>query len=325
MDSTQSPVLALIVPCYNEQEILPGSSRMILDEMNRLISCKLISPQSRVYFVDDGSDDNTWPLISGLTAQHELLAGIKLARNYGHQYAVYAGLMEAEADAYVSLDADLQDDIGAIERMLASFSLGNEIVYGVRVNRDSDTFFKRHSANIHYWLLSKMGIKTIPNHADFRLMSRRAVEFLGQYRESNLYLRGIVPLLGLRSDEVFYSRGKRLAGESKYPFSKMLGLSIQGLTSFSILPLRIISGLGIAVFLIALALGGRALYAAVWGIGTVPGWASTVIPIYLLGGLQLLAIGIAGEYVGKTFMQSKERPRYLIEQRLGLDTKCDFK
>ena len=321
MDSTQSPVLALIVPCYNEQQVLPMSSRALQDEMDRLISCGLISPQSRIYFVDDGSSDNTWPLINDLAAQHEIFAGIKLARNYGHQYAVYAGLMEVQADAYVSLDADLQDDIGAIEQMLASFSRGNEIVYGIRDNRDNDTFFKRHTANIHYWLLSKMGIKTIPNHADFRLMSRRAVEFLGQYRESNLYLRGIIPLLGLRSDKVHYSRGKRLAGESKYPFSKMLGLSIQGFTSFSILPLRIISGLGVAVFLIALALGGRALYAAVWGVGTVPGWASTVIPIYLLGGLQLLAIGIAGEYVGKTFMQSKDRPRYLIEQRLRLGDK----
>ena len=319
MNPTDSPVLALIVPCYNEQQILPMSSRTLQDEMERLISCGLVSPQSHIYFVDDGSDDNTWKLINDLAAQNKLFAGIKLARNYGHQYAVYAGLMEAKADAYVSLDADLQDDIGAIEHMLESFSRGNEIVYGVRENRDSDTFFKRQSANLHYWLLSKMGIKTIPNHADFRLMSRRAVEFLGQYRESNLYLRGIVPLLGLRSDKVYYSRGERLAGDSKYPFSKMLGLSIQGLTSFSILPLRIISGLGVTVFLIALALGGRALYAAVWGVGTVPGWASTVIPIYLLGGLQLLAIGVAGEYVGKTFMQSKDRPRYLIEQRLGLD------
>ena len=292
---------------------------VLRDEVNRLISCGLIATDSCIYFIDDGSDDATWGLISDLAAQDKVFAGIKLARNYGHQYAVYAGLMEVQADAYISIDADLQDDIAAITSMLESFSRGNEIVYGVRENRDSDTFFKRNSAKLHYWLLAKMGVATVRNHADFRLMSRRAVQFLGQYRESNLYLRGIIPLLGLRSEQVYYRRGARLAGESKYPFRKMFSLSVQGLTSFSIIPLRIISVLGMVVFLIALALGGMALYAAVWGPGTVPGWASTVIPIYLLGGLQLLAIGIAGEYVGKTFMQAKDRPRYLVEQRLGLD------
>lgn len=317
MAVTQTPILALVLPCYNEQQVLPATATTLAAEMTRLIAAELISPQSRIHFVDDGSDDETWQLICELSQNNKLFAGIKLARNYGHQYALYAGLMEAQADAYISIDADLQDDISAIEKMLLSYLAGNEIVYGVRDNRDSDTFFKRHSAKLHYGLLARMGIETVQNHADFRLMSKRAVEFLGQYKESNLYLRGIIPLLGLRSDQVYYRRGERLAGESKYPFRKMFSLSVQGLTSFSVLPLRIISLLGVIVFVIALGLGARSLYAAVWGVGTVPGWASTVIPIYLLGGLQLLAIGVAGEYIGKTFMQAKNRPRYLVEKRQG--------
>jgi len=327
MDSTSDPiktpaslpVLGLVVPCYNEQQILPSSAQRLLSEMKRLVEAELISPASRIYFVDDGSTDDTWDLISELVSGDKMFTGIKLARNYGHQYAVYAGLMEADADAVVSLDADLQDDIGAIEKMLASFKQGNEIVYGVRDNRDNDTVFKRLSARMHYRLLATMGVETVENHADFRLMSRRAIEFLGQYRETNLYLRGVVPLLGLRTDKVYYRRGKRLLGESKYPFSKMLSLSIRGLTSFSILPLRIISALGVVVFLSAIAMVLFILYVALFGTGTVPGWASTVIPIYLLGGLQLLAIGVAGEYIGKTFIEAKNRPLYQIEQRLGGD------
>lgn len=319
MAATQTPILALVLPCYNEQQVLPATAATLAAEMSRLIAQDLISPDSRIYFVDDGSDDQTWRLICELTQDNKLFAGIKLARNYGHQYALYAGLMEAQADAYISIDADLQDDISAIEKMLHSYLAGNEIVYGVRDNRDSDTFFKRHSAKLHYGLLARMGIETVQNHADFRLMSKRAVEFLEQYKESNLYLRGIIPLLGLRSDQVHYRRGERLAGESKYPFRKMFSLSVQGLTSFSVLPLRIISLLGLIVFIIAIGLGTWSLYAALWGVGTVPGWASTVIPIYLLGGLQLLAIGVAGEYIGKTFMQAKNRPRYLVEKRQGQD------
>ena len=321
MDTNVKPVLALIVPCYNEDKILPGTACRLRDEMQRLMALDLISERSMVYFVDDGSRDNTWSIIHELASSDTLFGGIKLARNYGHQYALYAGLMEVSADALISLDADLQDDIGVIEDMLASFARGNEIVYGVRDNRANDTLFKRYTARIHYRLLARMGIETIPDHADFRLMSRRAVEFLGQYREANLYLRGIVPLLGLRSDKVYYSRGMRLAGDTKYSIGSMLNLSLQGLTSFSIMPLRIISGLGPAVFFIALTLGGWALYFAVLGEGTVPGWASTVIPIYLLGGLQLLAIGVAGEYIGKTFIEAKARPLYQVEERLGVDSR----
>ncbi|MFT4822203.1 MAG: glycosyltransferase involved in cell wall biosynthesis [Halioglobus sp.] len=319
METQHAPILGLIVPCFNEEQVLPSTSEALVKEMRRLVAADVISSKSCIYFVDDGSSDKTWEKISELAATDPMFGGIKLARNYGHQYAVYAGLMETKADAYISLDADLQDDIAAIEKMMDSFARGNEIVYGVRENRDSDTLFKRFTARVHYWLLAKMGIRSVQDHADFRLMSHRAVKFLGEYKEVNLYLRGIVPLLGLPSEKVYYTRGARLLGESKYPFSRMLNLSLQGLTSFSILPLRVISMLGLLVFLIALGLGGWALAAAFGEQGTAPGWASTVIPIYLLGGLQLLAIGIAGEYVGKTFMESKGRPMYQVETRLGQD------
>ncbi len=319
MDTVAIPVIALVLPCYNEEQILPLTAERLAEEVQRLVDNGQISAQSKIVFVDDGSTDGTWSLIEKLAAGNHVFKGIKLARNYGHQYALYAGLMETEADALVSLDADLQDDVAAIEKMVVSFRAGNEIVYGVRNSRENDTSFKRTTAAVHYWLLSKLGIEVVPNHADFRLMSRRAVSFLSEYREANLYLRGIIPLLGLRSDKVYYSRGARLAGESKYPFLKMLSLSLQGLTSFSIVPVRIFSILGVLVFIAALFLGGWALMAVLLDLGTVPGWASTVIPIYLLGGLQLLAIGVTGEYVGKTFIESKGRPLYQVEQRSGVN------
>ncbi|MEP5567765.1 MAG: glycosyltransferase family 2 protein [Halioglobus sp.] len=318
MNTFADPVIAIVLPCYNEEQILPLTAQRLEQELRRLVDSGLVASSSKIVFVDDGSNDSTWSLIEQLSEENSVFTGIKLARNYGHQYALYAGLMETEADALISLDADLQDDIAVIEKMVMSFRDGNEIVYGVRNNRQSDTRFKRYTAAAHYWLLSKMGIETVADHADFRLMSRRAVSFLGEYREANLYLRGIVPLLGLRSDKVYFTRGVRMAGESKYPFARMLSLSLQGLTSFSIVPLRVISALGMLVFFIALALGGWALASALFGPGTVPGWASTVIPIYLLGGLQLLAIGVAGEYVGKTFIESKGRPLYQVEQRLDV-------
>lgn len=317
MNDTGKTVLGVVVPCYDEELALPESAGILERELRRLIDSGLISERSRIYLVDDGSRDSTWQIISDLAQHNPHFAGIKLARNYGHQHALYAGLMEADADAIVSLDADLQDDVAVIEGMLDSFHRGNEIVYGVRENRDSDTFFKRNTARLHYLLLSRMGVGTIPDHADFRLMSRRAVQFLSEYRETHLYLRGIVPLLGLSSDRVYYRRRERRAGDTKYSVVRMLGLSLRGLTSFSVLPLRIISGLGILVFFISSILGAWALLATFFGTGVVPGWASTVIPIYLLGGLQLLAIGVAGEYIGKTFIESKHRPLYQVEARRG--------
>lgn len=316
MDS-KLPVLALVVPCYNEQQILRESAHRLQNELSNLVGEGIISARSSICFVDDGSVDSTWELIEDLSAGDGNFTGLKLNRNYGHQFALYAGLVESEADVMVSLDADLQDDISVIRQMLALHKDGNEIVYGVRENRDSDTLFKRYTASLHYGLMSKLGIKTVSDHADFRLMSSRAVKLLSEYREANLYLRGIVPLLGLKSAKVYFRRGERLGGESKYSLSRMLGLSVSGLTSFSVLPLRVISGLGVFVFLVALGLGAWALYAVVWGSGTTPGWASTVIPIYLLGGLQLLAIGVVGEYIGKTFIEAKRRPLYQIEKRAG--------
>ena len=319
MNSDAPPVIALIVPCYNEELVLPTTAPTLRAELDRLAAAGLISKDSGIYLVDDGSTDRTWALIEELSADDPAFHGIKLARNYGHQRALYAGLMEAEADAYISLDADLQDDIAAIEQMLSAHARGAEIVYGVRDNRDSDTAFKRLTAQAHYGMLARLGIKSVPDHADFRLMSHRAVGFLGEFRETNLYLRGMVPLLGLQSEKVYYKRGERMAGETKYPLRKMLNLSVEGVTSFSIAPLRFFSILGLVVFLIALGMGGWALFAALTDSQVVPGWASTVIPIYLLGGIQLLAVGVAGEYIGKIFMEAKARPLYQVERRAGKD------
>lgn len=318
MTDATTPVLGLVVPCFNEEEVLPACIARLTAELSSLVDEGLVDDASHICFVDDGSSDHTWRLIEAYAADNPRIRGLKLSRNYGHQYALYAGLMEADADALVSLDADLQDDVGVIRNMLALFRDGNDIVYGVRDNRDADSAFKRVTARLHYRLLGKLGVATVPDHADFRLMSRRAVQFLGEYREANLYLRGIVPMLGLPSATVTYRRHARLAGSTKYPLHKMLGLALEGLTSFSILPLRVITLLGVLVFLVAMGLGLWALSAALWGEGTAPGWASTVIPIYLLGGLQLLAIGVAGEYIGKAFLEAKKRPLYQVEQRLGM-------
>jgi glycosyltransferase involved in cell wall biosynthesis len=313
MPSNKTPVLGLVVPCMNEEEALPNSSRALKAKIESLVDREIISQGSKIYFIDDGSTDATWATISDLVASDELFEGIKLTRNFGHQYAVYAGLMHAHGDVLISIDADLQDDINAIDEMVQEYLAGNEIVYGVRADRYSDKRFKRWTASLHYWLSSRLGVRTIPNHADFRLLSRRAVSMLSQYRETNLYLRGVVPLLGLQSSEVYYSRTRRLEGESKYGLKDMLGLSVQGLTSFSIFPLRVISLVGLLVFLVSTGFGLWSLYAAIVGLKT---WAPSGIPTYLLGGLQILAIGIVGEYIGKTYMEVKSRPTYLIEKTI---------
>ncbi len=321
MIKRDAPVLGIVVPCFNEEQVLPLTAHSLQQHMLGLIERGLVSAQSWICFVDDGSRDHTWPLIEKLAGQLAHVRGLKLSRNFGHQSALYAGLMEHDADVFVSIDADLQDDIAAIEQMLAAHARGSEIVYGVRDNRDSDSWWKRTTAELHYRLLGMMGVESVPNHADFRLMSRRAVAFLGEYRESNLYLRGIVPLLGLRSENVYYTRRERPVGETKYSLARMLGLSLRGMTSFSVLPLRLISALGLVVFVIALLMGLWAIIAVFSGAATVPGWASTVIPIYLLGGLQLLSIGIAGEYIGKIFTEAKKRPLYQVEARLDTPEK----
>lgn len=323
MPTKSRPILAIVIPCLDEELALPETSRALSSKLDSLVERGLIDPDSRIYFVDDGSTDGTWACISQLVNSNRQFRGIKLARNYGHQYALYAGLMHAKGDALISIDADMQDDINVIDNMVERYIDGNEIVFGVRDDRHTDGNFKRWTAALHYWVAARFGIKTIPNHADFRLMSDRAIAMLGEYREDNIYLRGVVPMLGLKSCEVYYARGERQAGESKYGFRNMLGLSVRGITSFSITPLRAIAYIGFIVFLVSTSLGGWALWAKIAGNSTaLDGWASTVIPIYLLGGLQLLAIGVVGEYIGKMYMEVKKRPMYQVEEILepGDDT-----
>ncbi len=312
------PQLTLVVPCYNEEQVLPLTAARLSEELGRLLSAGLVAPGSRVLLVDDGSRDGTWTIIAALCESGHLFSGVRLTRNFGHQYALYAGLLMAPGDAVISLDADLQDDVTVMGEMVAAYREGCEIVYGVRSDRRSDTRFKRFTAALHYRLTALLGVETVSDHADFRLMSRRALDLLGLYRESNLYLRGIVPLLGLETRTVAFRREPRAGGDAKYGLGRMLSLSLRGLTSFSIMPLRIIAVIGLVVFFISLALGAWALAAALWNDRLVPGWASTVIPIYVLGGLQLLSVGIAGEYIGKTYLEVKHRPLFLVWETRGL-------
>ena len=312
------PVLAVVVPCYNEQEVFPETAKRITALLARLIDTGTISSQSRAWFVDDGSRDGTWALIHAASeASETLVCGIKLSRNRGHQAALVAGLMHASGDVLISVDADLQDDLEAIVRMLAAYSEGCDIVYGVRGSRATDTFFKRFTAEGYYTLLRKLGVDVVFNHADYRLLSRRAVEALRQFPESNLFLRGLIPQLGFRSTEVEYARNERFAGESKYPLGKMVALAWQGVTSFSAVPLRAIMLLGLVVSLVSLALGTWALGIRVFTDQAVPGWTSTVVPLFLLSGVQLLSLGMIGEYVAKIFIETKRRPLYFVEQVAG--------
>src|SRR5271155_1953138 len=312
-----APTLAIVVPCYNEEEVLPETGRRMVGLIQGLIGADKISQDSAVYFVDDGSRDLTWALIEQFAAEDRHIAGIKLSRNRGHQNALLAGLFTAEGDAVVSIDADLQDDIDAIGEMVDRFLAGAEIVYGVRSRRDADSPFKRMTAGFFYRLIGALGAESIRNHADYRLMSRRAVENLKQYREVNLYLRGIVPLLGFRSEIVYYDRAKRLAGGSKYSFRKMVALAFEAITSFSVVPLRLITFIGFAVFVGTTLVSGWGLWARVFGNNVVPGWTSVVLPMYFLGGIQIFCIGMLGEYLGKTYAEVKARPRFAIERTVG--------
>ncbi len=306
--------LAIVVPCYNEQEVLPETCARMTALLARLQSVRKISEESRVYFVDDGSRDRTWSIIDDFVRTGLPVIGVKLSRNFGHQNALLAGLLSAEGDAMVSVDADLQDDLGAIEEMLEHFHSGCDIVYGVRKRRETDSFLKRLSAESFYRLLAAMGAQTVFNHADYRLLSSRAVEALRDFREVNLYLRGIVPLIGLRSAVVEYVRSARQAGESKYPLRRMIGLALDAITSFSIVPLRLISLLGFVIFAGSMAVTAWALWVALVTDKAIPGWASVVLPMYFLGGVQLLALGAIGEYLGKLYVEAKSRPRFFVEQ-----------
>lgn len=313
-----NPILYIVVPCYNEEAVLPETARRLREKLEQLMGRGAISPASRVLFVNDGSKDRTWPLICQLHAQSRLMCGIDLTRNRGHQNALLAGLMTAKdrADAVISMDADLQDDINAVDAMVDKFREGVDIVYGVRSSRKRDSFFKRTTAEGFYRLMNLMGAETVFNHADYRLMSRRALEGLSQFREVNLFLRGIVPMIGYRTDTVEYERGERFAGQSKYPLGKMLSFAVEGITSLSVKPLRMITGLGFLIFLVSL---GMIFYNLVRWMGgnTVTGWASLSCSLWLLGGLILLSLGVIGEYVGKLYLESKARPRFLIREIVG--------
>lgn len=308
--------LAVIIPCYNEEQVLLATHERLARLLGYLVQVGLVSPASHVLFVDDGSRDHTWAMIEELHARDPRFRGIKLAHNRGHQNALLAGLLTAEGDVLVSMDADLQDDPDVIVEMLRLHGSGNDIVYGVRSDRDADTAFKRLSAEWYYRLLRLLGIEIIFNHADFRLMSRRAIEALREFREVNLFLRGIVPMLGFSSVTVPYTRRARQAGESKYPLRRMLSLAFQGITSFSTAPLRWISLLGVMVSLGSIGVTLWSLYIKLFTYNALPGWASTVVPIYFLGGVQLLCLGIIAEYLAKIFSEIKQRPRYIIEKKL---------
>ncbi|MBQ2490153.1 MAG: glycosyltransferase family 2 protein [Muribaculaceae bacterium] len=310
-------ILYIVVPCYNEQEVLPITTPKLIEQLNALVEAQLIDKESRILYVNDGSIDDTWQLIEQYTQQHPQVCGVKLAGNVGHQNALLAGLEAASerADITISIDADLQDDVAVMRDMVQKYHEGCDIVYGVRRERKTDTWFKRNSALAFYKLMRRLGVKSVYNHADYRLMSRRAVKQLLNYRERNLFLRGIVPLVGYKTDSVFYDRSERLAGESKYPLSKMINFAVNGITSFSIKPVRMVLTLGIIFTLIALGILVYVLIAYFSG-RTVSGWASLILSLWFIGGCVLIGLGIVGEYIGKIYIEVKDRPRYNIEKEI---------
>lgn len=314
--------LAIVVPCYNEEEMLHISSEALRGVLSDLIEKGKIDSDSFVMFVDDGSKDATWSLIEEEHAKHECVHGLKLAGNVGHQFALTAGLLKAreEADVSVSIDADLQDDISVIEEMIDKYHDGCEIVYGVRSQRKTDTFFKRFTAQSFYKLMALMGVKTVYNHADFRLMSKRALEEFSKYEETNLFLRGIMPTIGFQTDSVYYERKERVAGESKYPLKKMLALAFNGISSFSIKPISLITWLGVVIILFCILAAIYALISFFTG-RVVQGWTSLILSIWFLGGVQLLSIGLIGQYIGKIYLEVKHRPRYHVETYLSDEEK----
>ena len=311
-----NPILYIVIPCYNEEEVLPVTSGMFRDEIQDLIEKDKISSESRILFVDDGSKDSTWQIISSLALEDPVFTGIRQSRNRGHQSSVLAGLMEAKdrADIVISIDCDGQDDVTAMEDMVDAYADGCDIVYGIRSNRASDTFFKRSSAQLYYKLLNAMGAEVVYNHADYRLTSSKVLQEFANFKEVNLYLRGMFPLVGFKSTSVYYERHERLAGSSHYSLAKMLGLAFDGITSLSIKPIRMIAAFGAIMSFLS-------FIGIIWAVvdrfmgNTVPGWASTVVIIFLTCGLQMLSLGVIGEYIGKIYMESKHRPRYIISEK----------
>ncbi len=312
--------LYLVIPCYNEEEVLPETSKRLKEKYTALMSAGKIDADSKIVFVNDGSKDRTWEMICDLHRADPVFRGICLSRNKGHQNALMAGLMtvKSECDAAISMDADLQDDINAIDGMVDRYLEGYEVVYGVRSSRKKDTFFKRTTAQGFYKVMRAMGVETVYNHADYRLMSRRALEALAEFDEVNLFLRGIVPLVGFKSTEVTYERGERFAGESKYPLKKMLAFATEGITSMSIKPIRLITTLGFLVFLFSIGVLIYSIIRKFTGY-TVPGWAFLAVSIWALGGIQLLAIGVIGEYIGKIYLETKHRPKFIVAEYLNDD------
>ena len=310
------PILYIVIPCYNEEAVLPVTAPMFSDKLNRLVDLGMISDDSRILFVNDGSSDTTWDIICRLAKEDEHFLGISQSRNRGHQNAVLAGLMEAKdrCDITISIDCDGQDDINAMDEMLRQYREGFEVVYGVRGSRDTDTFFKRFTAESFYKLLNAMGVEVVFNHADYRLISSRVLQEFADFQEVNLFLRGMIPLVGFPSTTVYYSRHERLAGESHYPISKMLALALDGITSLSIRPIRLVLVLGFLFAFVSLAGIVWAIVQSIRGF-VVPGWASTTCIICFFGGIQLLSLGIIGEYIGKIYLEVKHRPRYIISER----------
>lgn len=310
------PRLYIIIPCYNEDEVLPITSKMFLEELKLLIEKEKISENSRILFVNDGSKDKTWNLIKELSQKDEHFIGICQSRNRGHQNAVLAGMMEAKdvADITISIDCDGQDDIAAMEEMIDCYRDGCEIVYGVRSNRDTDTFFKRFTAQAFYKLMNKMGAEVVYNYADYRLVSAKVLKEFANFKEVNLFLRGMIPLVGFKSTSVYYKRNERIAGKSHYPLSKMIALAFDGITSLSVKPIRLITGFGIGVSILSFIGVIWAIISEILG-KTVAGWSSTVCIVCFMGGIQLICLGVLGEYIGKIYMEVKGRPRYIISER----------
>lgn len=312
----KQPILYIVIPCYNEEKVLPITSGMFLEKINTLAAAGKISPESRVLFVNDGSKDNTWNIITELAAKDEHYIGISQSRNRGHQNAVLAGLMEAKdkCDITISIDCDGQDDINAMDEMVDAYREGCEVVYGVRSRRDTDTFFKRFTAEGFYHLMNFLGADIVFNHADYRLISSRVLQEFANFKEVNIFLRGMVPLVGFKSTSVYYERHERLAGESHYPLKKMLALAFDGITSLSVKPIRFITGLGLIFSVLSFVGVLWAVIASILG-RTVVGWASTMCIVCFMGGIQLLCLGVIGEYIGKIYLETKARPRYIISER----------
>ena len=317
-----SDILYIVVPCYNEEEVLPETAKRLGEKLRNLIDAEKISPKSRILFVNDGSKDKTWEIIEKLHGENENFTGLNLSRNCGHQNALLAGLMNAKekADVTISMDADLQDDINAVDSMLEKYYNGCDVVYGVRSKRKTDTAFKRITAEGFYHVMNFLGAETVFNHADYRLMSKRALEGLSEFGEVNLFLRGIVPMVGFKSDVVYYERTERFAGKSKYPFKKMVSFALEGITSLSAKPIRFITLIGFLIFLISILMIAYFIFR--WWVGaTVSGWPSVICSVWAIGGLIMLSLGVIGEYIGKIYLESKARPHYIIEKDLDSEKK----